>query len=178
MLLRLGLLVLSLGITIVAFSPPATAAAKCVPFSEAQKHIGAITCVSGTVVRVEQGNGGVHFFDFCEDYRVCPFTVVVFPSDLKQVGDVRQLKGRQIEIDGEVKSYDGRAEIVLQRLSQLRGDAAKIPPVPKQYDVERRGNYSAGTFRAPRKAKGSTTKKSKPPATVIWDDPSEMGTKE
>jgi hypothetical protein len=177
MWLRSSLLVLFVVVTIVAFSRPATAAAKCVPFSEAQKHIGAMTCVSGTVVRVEQGNGGVHFFDFCEDYRVCPFTVVVFPSDLKQVGDVRQLKGRQIEIDGEVKSYDGRAEIVLQRPSQLRGDAAKIPPVPKQYDVERRGNYSAGTFRAPRKAKGST-KKSKPPATVIWDDPSEMGTKE
>lgn len=178
MFVRLGFHAVSLLVTILAFLLPAAASAKCVPYSEAQKHIGAITCVSGTVVRVEQGNGGVHFFDFCDDYRVCPFTVVVFPSDLKQVGDVRQLKGRQIEIDGEVTSYDGRAEIVLRRLSQLRGDAAKIPPVPKQYDVERRGNYSAGSFRYPKKAKGSTAKKSRPPATVIWDDPAEMETKE
>jgi len=43
---------------------------------------------------------------------------------------VRRLEGRRIEIDGEIKSYDGRAEIVLSRLSQLRGDAAHIPPLP------------------------------------------------
>ena len=65
--------------------------------------------------------------------------VVVFPSDLKQVGDVRQLQGKVIEIEGELKGYDGRAEIVLRRLSQLRGDAARIPPLPKEYDVERHG---------------------------------------
>lgn len=64
--------------------------------------------------------------------------MVVFSSDLKQVGDVRNLEGREIEIDGEIKSYDGRAEIILHRASQLRGDAAHIPPLPKQYDVERK----------------------------------------
>ena len=133
-----------------------SAGSACVPFTEARKHIGSNRCVTGKVLRVKKGNGGVHFFDFCEDYRVCPFTVVVFPGDLKKIGDLRQLQGRQIEIEGPVKEYDGRAEIILKRLSQLHGDAARIPPLPKEYDVERHGNYRAGTFR---RAKPSKTAK-------------------
>jgi len=125
-------------VVLVGFLSSLESAAACIPISEAGKHIGAHRCVTGKVVRVKQGNRGVHFFDFCEDYRTCPFTVVVFPGDLKQVGDIRQLQGKQIEIEGEVKSYDGRAEIVLQRLGQLRGDAARIPPLPQR--VRRRAS--------------------------------------
>jgi len=144
---------------------------QCVPFSEARDHIGATRCISGKVIRVQQGNGGVHFVDFCDDFRICPFTVVVFPSDLKQVGDIRRLAGRQIEIEGEVKGYDGRAEIVLKRLSQLRGDAGKIPPLPKEYDVERHGNYSAGKFHTPKASKQPTHKKQSGPVSI--EDPSQ-----
>jgi hypothetical protein len=46
----------------------------------------------------------------------CPFTVVVFPSGLKDVGDVRRLAGRSIEIRADLKLYDGRAEIILNRI--------------------------------------------------------------
>ena len=138
---------------IFADSLPAAAASSCVPFADAQKHIGANRCITGKVLQVKLGNGGVHFFDFCEDFRVCPFTVVVFPSDLKRVGDVRQLQGKQIEIEGEVKGYDGRAEIILQRPGQLRGDAAHIPPLPREYDVERHGKFSPGRFSRPKAAK-------------------------
>jgi hypothetical protein len=145
--------------------------AQCVPYSEAMKHIGATKCVTGKVLRVKLGNNGVHFFDFCEDYRVCPFTVVVFARDLKQVGDIRRLQGKQIEIDGEVKGYDGRAEIILRRVSQLRGDAARIPPLPKEYDVERHGKYSAGTFSHPKAPKRTTRKKQSPPVSL--EDPSQ-----
>jgi hypothetical protein len=152
---------LLLGLVVVC--RPAKAATDCVPYSEARKHIGDVRCITGKVLRVQQGNGGVHFFDFCEDYRVCPFTVVVFPGDLKRIGDLRQLQGRQIEIEGVVKEYDGRAEIVLKRLSQLRGDAAKIPPLPKEYDVEKRGNYSAGKFSQPKAAKTAKPKKQSRP---------------
>src|SRR5215470_9799583 len=101
-------LILAATIALAWLMPPRANAgtSKCVPFSDAMKHIGANRCISGTVMRAKQGNGGVHFFDFCDDYRVCPFTVVVFPRDLKQVGDVPRLQGRQIEIEGEVKGYD------------------------------------------------------------------------
>jgi hypothetical protein len=168
MLFRPAIVILQ--IVIFASCLRATASSSCIPFSEAQKHIGATRCVTGKVLRVKQGNGGVHFFDFCEDYRVCPFTVVVFPSDLKQVGDIRHLQGKQIEIEGDVKGYDGRAEIVLRRLGQLRGDAAHIPPLPKEYDVERHGKYSAGRFSRPKASKSATRKKRSAPVNL--EDPS------
>ena len=98
---------------------PCLSRAACIPFDQAEKHIGETQCVSGRVVRVETGNGGVHFLDFCDDYRLCKFSVVVFPYDLKKVGDVRQLAGRVVEINGELKEYDGRAEIVSSSICEI-----------------------------------------------------------
>jgi hypothetical protein len=134
---------------------PALSAADCIPISEARQHVGEDQCVTGKVVRIKHASRGVTLFDFCQDSMVCPFTVVVFPHDLKQIGDVSQLQNKVIEVHGPVKEYDGRAEIVLQQSRQLGGEGIRIPPLPKNYDVENKGHYSAGKFslpRAPRKA--------------------------
>jgi DNA/RNA endonuclease YhcR with UshA esterase domain len=119
-----------------------TAAAKCIPMQEAEKRIGDQACVAGKVVKVAQSKAGTFFLNFCEKYRDCPFTVVVFPSNLKDVGDVRELEGKTIEIWGRITSWRGHAEIVLRDARQLKGEAAKLPPVPKEYDVERKGKFS------------------------------------
>jgi hypothetical protein len=140
----------------------------CIAAPEAKKHIGEVKCVAGVVVRVKQGARGVHFLDFCDDFRLCPFTVVIFPRDLKSVGDVRQLQGRMVEIHGQVKEYDGRAEIILEEYRQLSGAGARIPPLPKNYDVEKKGRYSAGTFSHP-KSKRKTSKRQ--PAEVVTQAP-------
>ena len=146
-------------------------------FWEAKKHISETRCVSGKVLRVKEGNRGVTFLDFCEDYLVCPFTVVVFPSDLKHVGDLRQLQGKMVEIHGPVKEYDGRAEIVLERARQLTGDAGQIPPLPKGYDVEKKGRYSAGKFSHPKTGRKTKKKRqSAPGQTEEQIDP--MGTEQ
>ena len=136
--------------------------AECIPFTQARDHIGESQCITGTVLRVKPGYRGVTYFDFCEDFRVCPFTVVIFPVHLKDIGDVRQLQNRQIEVHGELKAYDGRAEIVLEQLRQLGGDAAHIPRLPKNYDVENKGHYSAGTFSLPKPAKTPAKKRQTP----------------
>jgi hypothetical protein len=137
----------------------ATAAASdCLPIGDAKQHVGETRCVTGKVVRVKVGARGVHFVDFCADQMACPFTVVVFPHDLKDVGDVRRLTGHVIEIHGPVKLYDGRAEIILTRVSQLTAGSTLIPPLPKNYDVEKQGHYSAGRMRPtkkPAKIKGT-----------------------
>jgi hypothetical protein len=129
---------------------PAVSPANCIPISEARRHVGEDQCVTGKVIRVKHGSGGATFFDFCQDSMVCPFTVVVFPYDLKHVGDVSQLQNKVIEVHGPVKEYDGRAEIVLQQARQLSGEGTRIPPLPKNYDVENKGHYSAGRFSLPR----------------------------
>ena len=121
--------------------------AACIPYTDAAKHVGESVCVSGKALKVEEGKNGAWFLDFCEDYAKCPFTVVVFARDLRDVGDVRQLAGHDVEIFGKVKLYQGRAEIILKDGRQLHGESAKLPPMPKEYDASRHGRYSAGRYR-------------------------------
>lgn len=150
--------------------PPSLAA--CIPHTQAREHIGETQCVSGKVIHVKAGNRGVTFFDYCEDYRVCPFTVVIFPPRLKDIGDVRQLQGRVIEVYGLIKEYDGRAEIVLEHVRQLSGGATVLPPLPKNFDVEKKGRFSAGTLNHP-KAKQTSTKRAQTtrPVDSLEDEP-------
>jgi hypothetical protein len=97
--------------------------------------------------------------------------VVIFSHDVKNIGDVRQLAGKVIEIRGELKDYDDRAEIVLESRKQLSGQTVGLPPMPKNFDVEERGHFSAGQFRAKRsrsthKKRGSPTVPAEIPADV------------
>lgn len=154
----LTLLILSLART--------TSAAECIPFEQADRHIGERQCVTGKVVRVEQGARGVHYLDFCEDYRSCPFSVVVFSSDLKRIGDLRPLTGKVIQIRGEIQEYDDRAEIILENARQLGGTAAKLPALPRNFDVEQRGRFSAGRFHA---SHGRSTRKKRQQPTLPID---------
>ena len=148
--------------------------AECMPITDALNHIGEVRCVSGKVVRVGRGDGGVTYFDFCEDHLACPFSAVIFSHDLKSIGDVRHLAGRVVEIHGPVKGYDGHAEIIVQESRQLGGDGARIPPLPKSYDVEQKGHYSAGNIRRPKRPRTVYPKKhpAKTPIDVPLDESS------
>jgi DNA/RNA endonuclease YhcR with UshA esterase domain len=143
----------------------------CVPLAEALQHLGSAGCVRGVVLHVETGGKGVTFLNFCEDTRTCPFSVVVFPADIQKMGDIHQLEGQQVEIKGTIQDYDGRAQIVLRHPRQL-GDGAflLVPPVPSEYDVERRGHYSAGKYSHPKAAKKKHKKQGAP---VSIEDPEE-----
>jgi hypothetical protein len=143
----------SLAIVTLLLSAATALASDCLPINQAAQHVGETKCVTGKVLRVKAGAGGVHFIDFCEDQMACPFSVVVFHSDLKDVGDVRRLAGQVIEIHGPVKLYHGRAEMILNRVSQLTGGSTLIPPLPRNYDVEKQGHYSAGRIHPPKKLK-------------------------
>ena len=158
-------------ILVILFFSTFAAAATCIPFDQAQKHMGETQCVTGEVVRVEAGSGGVHYLDFCDDYRLCSFSVVVFSHDLKNVGDIRQLAGKMIEIRGEVKEYDDRAEIILESNKQLGGEMVRLPPLSKNFDVEQREHFSAGQFRAPH---GRSTRKKKGRPTLPADIPEDV----
>jgi exonuclease VII large subunit len=117
---------------------------ECLPVERAKDNIGRNSCVSGKVVKVAQSQSGNYFLDFCENYRECPFTVVVFQRNLRDVGDIRALEGGVVNVHGKIKEYGGRAEIVLDDARQLKGLVAKLPPLPKNFDVEKRGTFSPG----------------------------------
>jgi hypothetical protein len=127
-------------------------AADCIPFTDAPKKIDETVCVTGKVVKVNSsGRSGTMFINFCEDYKKCAFSVVVFPKDMEKVGDVRALEGKNIEIHGKIKEYRGNAEMILEDPAQLSGPVTKLPPLPKNYDVENQGKYSPGQYDTPKK---------------------------
>ncbi len=101
---------------------PAAASANkdCVDFRQAGAHTGEEACITGRVLRVFVSRGGNAFLDFCADYRECPFTSVIFSSDLGKFGDLQTLRGRQVEIRGPVSIYNGRAEIIIHGPDQIR----------------------------------------------------------
>ena len=92
----------------------------CIDFHDAGSHIGEEACVSGRVLRVFVSRASNTFLDFCAGYRDCPFTSVIFSSDREKFGDLQTLRGRQVEIRGSVKLYNGRAEIILHGPEQIR----------------------------------------------------------
>jgi hypothetical protein len=152
-------------LVLVLLFPISAGASDCIPIHEAREHVGEVKCVTGKVLHIKVGDKGVRYLDFCEDHAACPFSIVVFPSDLRDVGDVRRLEGRTIEIHGAVKLYDGHSEIILKRIGQLTGGAALIPPLPKNYDVEKQGHYSAGRLHPSKKLKAA---KQKPSTTATY----------
>jgi len=150
---------------------PVISRARCIPVNEAVQHIGETKCVTGKVVRVDKGADGAHYLSFCKEAKGCPFTAVIFPEDLKHIGDVRALQGKSVEVHGDVKEHDGQAEIVVSEPRQLKGEQAKLPPMPKGYDVEQRGHYSAGNSSHPYPTSTSTKRQ---PASIpvnIPEDP-------
>jgi hypothetical protein len=141
------------------FAGAAIMHADCYSFDQAPKHVGEIVCIRGRVMKVSASSGGTHYLNFCENFLTCPFTVVVFPGKLETIGDVRSLQDQEIEIDGLVKLYKGRPEIVLAEANQLRGDVvSRIPPLPRNYDVAEHGKFSVGSFHA-KKPKRSKTRR-------------------
>ncbi len=142
---------------VLVASLSAIAAAKCIPIEQAQSKIGDHACVSGRVLKIGDSRGA-QFLDFCDDHRKCPFSAVVFDRDLRDVGDIRDLAGKNVEIHGTITAYEGQPQIILKHARQLHG-VVRLPPVPKEYDVERRGRYSPGKFKTPKGKRRATSPK-------------------
>lgn len=87
-------------------------------FAEAKDHIGETAIVRGKVIKTYTAKSGVSFLDFCTNYKTCPFTAVIFASDLEKFGNLKQYEG-DIRLSGTIKSYNGKAEIILNEREQI-----------------------------------------------------------
>lgn len=92
----------------------------CVDIKQAAAQAGEEACIAGRVLRVYTSKSGNTFLDFCEDYRNCPFTSIVFASDRSNFGDLTALQGRNVELRGKIQLYHDQPEIVLKQASQIR----------------------------------------------------------
>lgn len=92
----------------------------CVDFGHAASLAGRTGCVSGIVQRVYTARSGNTFLDFCENFRDCPFTSLIFAADKSNFGDLTTLEGKRVELRGEITTYQGRPEIVVRTADQIR----------------------------------------------------------
>jgi len=101
-------------------APTAVSPPPCVDIRNAGPLVGKSGCVAGLVLRVYSARTGNTFLDFCQDYRTCPFTSVIFASDKSKFGDLGSLQGKRVEIRGDVTTYQGRTEIIIRDPQQVR----------------------------------------------------------
>lgn len=104
---------------VLALASAAWATDECVPFTRARERVGQTACVSGKVVEVHTTGSGITYLNFCRNYLDCGFAVVIFPADLRKLGNVRVLQGREIAITGKVTKYRYQAEIAWHNADQL-----------------------------------------------------------
>ena len=91
-----------------------------ISYTEAPEHVGEYACVSGRVVRVYTSQKGTIFINFCYDYKTCPFGAVIFDSDAYKFSKPNQYEGKTVEITGLIRTYRGRAEIILNDPDQIK----------------------------------------------------------
>lgn len=89
-------------------------------FNAAARHTHEDACVKGRILKVYASRSGNVFFDFCDDYRHCPFSSLVFAADRHKFRDLEALGGRTVEIRGQVTLYHGTPEIVVHEPSQIK----------------------------------------------------------
>ena len=94
--------------------------APCVPYTGAAALVGKTSCISGRVLKVFTSKAGNTYFDFCEDYRSCPFSSVIFSEDRAKFGDLLFLQGQVVEIRGLVSYYKERPQIIIRGPDQLK----------------------------------------------------------
>jgi len=90
-----------------------------IDYTEAPAHVGDYASVRGTLVDAYTSASGTVFLDFCESYKTCPFSGVIFADDAKKFGNLSSYNGTNIILTGKISSYQGKAEIILSDTSQL-----------------------------------------------------------
>ncbi|MGH9352899.1 MAG: hypothetical protein ACRD2G_12180 [Terriglobia bacterium] len=103
-----------------SFAPPPAHNGPCIDFHQATSHAGENGCVTGYVLRAYTSKAGNTFLDFCQDYRSCAFTSVIFASDHNKFGNLEALEGRQVELHGFISTYHDQAEIIIHDPAQIQ----------------------------------------------------------
>ena len=90
-----------------------------IPYTQAARHVGEYAHVTGTLVSVYTSKSGVTYLDFCQNYKTCPFSGVIFSSDRARFSNLPSYIESSITISGKITSYQGKTEIILDDPSQL-----------------------------------------------------------
>ena len=123
-------------VLIGALAFPATLSAAtpvCYAPEDAVHHLNKNLCISAHVYDIVELADGTRFLDVCSPETPdseCRFLIVSLRQDRKDVGDLEQLRSRDIEIRGTVHSFNDQSGIILSHARQLHGGAEKFRPNP------------------------------------------------
>ena len=86
--------------------------------TEADQHYDQAMTVTGKVAQVTL-RPSIVFINLDHPYPDSPFVAVIHSKDTNQFGDLKSLKGRSVEITGNVQNYHDKPEIVVTNRSQI-----------------------------------------------------------
>jgi len=87
--------------------------------ADADKHYGQEMIVTGKVVQVTL-KPTIVFINLDQPHPDSPFVAVIHSDTTNQFGDLKSLQGRSVEIQGTLKEYRDKPEIILRSASQLK----------------------------------------------------------
>ena len=93
---------------------------ECLKLKEASQHVGETQCVEGKLDHLYTSQKGTVFLSFCPNYQTCSFQAVIFSSDAQKFPDLQKLEGHLIQITGLVRTYQGKAEIIIHDQTQIK----------------------------------------------------------
>lgn len=88
--------------------------------ARAKNNIGKEVIVNGKIDQVVKSGTGNYFFNMGGKFPHNKFTAVIFKSDARKFGRLNTYEGKEVEIVGKIKEYNGKPEIILDSLSQIR----------------------------------------------------------
>jgi DNA/RNA endonuclease YhcR with UshA esterase domain len=103
-----------------ALAEPTNAAAPAkIGTADADKHYDQEMIVTGKVVQVTL-KPTIIFINLDQPHPDSPFVAVIHSDATNQFGDLESLKGKSVEIQGKIKEYRDKPEIILRSASQLK----------------------------------------------------------
>jgi micrococcal nuclease len=108
-----------------------------IDYAEAPEHVGEYACVTGRVDHVYTSKKGTIFINFCSDYKTCSFGAVIFETNSYKFPKPKQYEKQAVEITGLIRTYQGRAEIVLNDPNQIKIKSDETKPVKETSALSR-----------------------------------------
>lgn len=76
--------------------------------------------VIGVIDEVYESYSDTYFLDMDAKYPDNTFTAVIFKSDANKFSNINKFEGKQVQINGPIKGYQGRPEIILNSVEQIK----------------------------------------------------------
>ena len=113
-----------------AVAEPAGAAAHAYTDGEAAKHVGETASVTGKVAAVAASKQGNVYLNFGGVHPKQTFSAAIMAKDAEKFGDTQRFEGQTVTVSGVIVIYNGKPEIVLSGVEQIRTVETSAAPKP------------------------------------------------